>query len=92
MRINFYRTGTTVFYYFDKCVETVEGMYACNLFIPSPTPLTDNDAIAYLAKTYPNCEICKVNKPRQQINDNEYRYIINDLKILGELVGGVSNG
>ena len=93
MRINFYRIGTTVFYYFDKGIETVEDMYVCDLFIPSATPLTDNDAILYLTKTYPNCEICKVDKPRQLIDDNEYRYIINDLKVLVGLVkGDVGNG
>lgn len=92
MRINFYKMGTTVFYYFDEDTETIEGMCVCDLFIPSPTPLTDDDAVAYLTKTYPNCEICKVSKPRQCVDDDEYRYIINDLKKLGELVGGVSNG
>ena len=93
MRINFYRIGTTVFYYFDKDIEAVGDMCVCDLFIPSPTPLTDNDVITYLTKTYPNCEICKVDKPRQLIDDSEYRYIINDLKVLVGLVsGGVTIG
>lgn len=89
MRINFYRIGTTIFYYFDKDIETIKDMYVCDLFIPSSTSLTDNDAIKYLTKTYPNCEICKVDKPRQLVDDNEYKYIINDLKILSESIRGV---
>jgi hypothetical protein len=93
MRINFYRIGTTVFYYFDKDIEAVGDMCICDLFIPSLTPLTDNDVITYLTKTYPNCEICKVGKSRQHIDNNVYKYIINDLKVLNELVrGSVDNG
>ena len=84
MRINFYRIGTTVFYYFDKDIETVGDMCTCDLFIPSSTPLTDDDAVTYLTKTYPNCEICKVDTPRQPVDDNEYKYIINDLKLLSK--------
>ena len=93
MKIDFYRIGTTIFYHFDDNTETIEGMCVRDLFIPSPTPLTDDDAVTYLTKTYPNCEICKVDKPKQRVDDNVYRYIINDIKILGELVGGgTSNG